>query len=225
MRSWQKLGIEDTFIFDYHNAGAGLLDGLGADVGAITARDMRDLQDLGIGGMMSCQVVRGFLPTPYLMNVMADVLWNRKLAVKPHRQAVMEAAFGKHAAEVETYLATLVKMTRAEGKYGHKLVTDQGVGTPEQLAELVSFTTDRAARFAKLAQEMKSEVRRTSFDIIAVHAEHLRALARVRLAGANKRSCGGAGRAGGVRGGVAREAGAHRALDRSRRGGNRERRV
>ncbi len=109
MRSWEKLGIEDTFIFDYHNAGAGLLDGLGADVGAITARDMRDLQDLGIGGMMSCQVVRGFLPTPYLMNAMADVLWNRKLALKPHRQAVMEAAFGKHAGEAEDYLAQLVR--------------------------------------------------------------------------------------------------------------------
>ena len=64
IRSWQKLKIADTFIYDYHNAWAAWLDGLGGDVGAITARDMKDLKDLGIGGMMSCQAVRAFLPTP-----------------------------------------------------------------------------------------------------------------------------------------------------------------
>ena len=120
------------------------------------------------------------------MNVMADVLWNRNLAVKPHRNTVMEAAFGKYAEEVEAYLAHLVKTTRAGGASGHTVITDKGVGSAEQLSDLAAFAGKQAARFAKLAQSTKNDVLRTSLEIITVHAQHLAFLARARRAGLNQ---------------------------------------
>jgi hypothetical protein len=89
MRSWSEFGLSDTFLFDYHGMWTVWTDGLGRDVGAVMARDMKDLAKLGLDGMMSCQAVRAFYPTPYMANAMADMLWNRGQGQAQHRQQVI----------------------------------------------------------------------------------------------------------------------------------------
>ena len=43
----------------------------------IVSQDMRDLRDLGLNGIISCQALRSFYPLGLAMNVMAETLWNR----------------------------------------------------------------------------------------------------------------------------------------------------
>ncbi len=182
MRQWAKLGLKDTFLFDYHNIWVVWQDGLGLDVAAVMAQDMADLERLGLNGFMSCQAIRAFYPTPYLAMGMADVLWNRRLPRKEHRRAVMEASFGKHAASVEEYLAQLIKMVRLGKDYEHRSLLQPGQGTRQQLTALERFATRHRQRFTKLAEKAPSEVTRTSLEIMAVHADHAARLARARLA-------------------------------------------
>jgi hypothetical protein len=117
---WKRENPPDTFLFDYHMWAAVWDDGFGMDLGDVMAQDMRDMKELGLNGMVSCQCVRAFYPHPYIAAAMADVMWNRATSVAPHRKKIMSAAFGKHAKEVETYLASLVKATRVGPTYEHQ---------------------------------------------------------------------------------------------------------
>jgi hypothetical protein len=182
MRQWRDWGVKDTFLFDYHNIWAVWEDGLGQDVAGVMAQDIKDLAGLGLDGFMSCQAIRAFYPTPYLACAMADLLWDRRLPLKPHRRAVMEASFGRHAAEVGEYLTTLVKTIRVGPSYAHRRLTDSGVGTREQLVALASYAEKHVTRFRSLAEKAKNEVVRTSLEIVALQAEQTGRIARARLA-------------------------------------------
>jgi hypothetical protein len=182
MREWTKLGLKDTFLFDYHNIWVVWQDGLGFDLAAVMAQDMADLAGLGLDGFMSCQAIRAFYPTPYLAMAMADGLWNRRLPRRPHRRAVMEASFGEHAALVEEYLAQLVKMVRLGRDYEHRSLLQPGRATREELTAVARFAARHQQQFAELAKGATSDVVRTSLEIMAVHADHAARLARARIA-------------------------------------------
>ncbi|MCJ7752575.1 MAG: DUF4838 domain-containing protein [Armatimonadetes bacterium] len=186
MRQWRDGGVKDTFLFDYHNIWAVWRDGLGQDVAGVLAKDMKDLVGLGLDGFMSCQAIRAFFPTPYLALAMADLLWDRRLSLKPHRQAVMEASFGPHAAEVAEYLTTLVKTIQVGSGYAHRNLTDSGIGAREQLVALASYAKKHATRFCSLAQKAKSDVVRTSLEIALLQADQTARIARARLAALDK---------------------------------------
>jgi hypothetical protein len=186
MRQWRDWGVKDTFVFDYHNIWAVWEDGLGQDVAGVLAQDIKDLAGLGLEGFMSCQAIRAFYPTPYLACAMADLLWDRRRSLKSHRRAVMEAALGPHAAGVEEHLTTLVKTIQVGSSYAHRRLTDAGVGTREQLAALAAYAEKHATRFRSRAKQAKSEVVRTSLEIVALQADHVARIARARLAALDK---------------------------------------
>ncbi len=186
MRQWRDWGVNDTFVFDYHNIWAVWEDGLGQDVAGVLAQDMKDLAGLGLGGFMSCQAIRAFYPTPYLACAMADLLWNRRLSLKSHRRAVMKASFGPHAAEVAEYLTTLVKTIQVGSSYAHRNLTDSDTGARGQLVALASYAEKHATRFRSLAQRAKSDVVRTSLEIALLQADQTARIARARLAALDK---------------------------------------
>jgi hypothetical protein len=186
MRAWQKLNPPDTFLFDYHNIWVVWLDGLGQDVGAVMAQDMKDLAELGLNGFMSCQAIRAFYPTPYLAKAMADMLWNRRQSQARHRQSVMAAAFGKHAPRVEEYLSHLVRNVRVGSSYEHHALTDDGSGNRDALLELAAFAAKHRDRFAAQAKREKDAVAKTSLELIALHADHVHRIARARVAGLDR---------------------------------------
>ncbi len=186
MQSWSELDLPDTFLFDYHNIWVVWRDGLGTDVGAVMARDMKDLAKLGLNGMMSCQAVRAFYPTPYLANAMADMLWNRKQSQARHRQQVMASAFGRHAREAEAYFSHLVRTVRVGPSHAHRTILDGAVGKREELTELAAFAAKHRRRFTALAKRENDKVVRTSLEILAIHADHADRVARALVAGIAK---------------------------------------
>ena len=182
-RQWQRLGLRDSFLFDYHNWWVVWEDGMGQDIGAVLAQDIKDLQGFGLDGFISCQCVRAFYPLPYLANAMADMLWNRTQPIPPHRKAIMAASFGAHASEVETYFATIVRLFRTGSAYDHRTVLhDPGPAARARLSEIISTAAQAERRFRALTRSERGVVRR-SLKLLALHAEHVRLLAEIRAAG------------------------------------------
>ena len=182
MREWKKLKLPDTFVFDYHMMWAVWADGLGRDVGAVMAQDIKDLGKLGLNGFMSCQATRAFYPLPYAANAMGDLLWDKERPGGAHRRKIMGAAFGKHAAEVERYFARLVRMFRAGEEYEHGTLGESG-GKRGRWEKAAGFAEEWKRRLSRLARGEKDRVVRTSLEVAAIHADQVRRIARARLAG------------------------------------------
>jgi len=181
-KQWQQLGIRDSFLFDYHLWRVVWEDGMGQDIGAVMAQDVKDLRDFGLDGFISCQTMRAFYPLPYLPNVMADMLWNRELPVRPHRKGIMSAGFGEHAGEAEEYFARLVRLFWVADSYEHRTVLDDHTPAARAtLSEIAAAAAQAQSRFRALAHAERGVVRR-SLELLAVHAEQVRTIADVRVA-------------------------------------------
>jgi hypothetical protein len=182
-RQWQPLGLGDSFLFDYHLWWVLFEDGMGQDIGAVMAQDVKDLRDFGLNGLISCQAMRAFYPLPYLPNVMADMLWDRARATGSHRKAIVGAAFGPHAEEVGGYFIGLVRLFQTAGGYHHRTVLqERSAAARATLSEIVTVAADARRRFRALAASEKGVVRR-SLQLLAIHADHVRIIAAARLAG------------------------------------------
>lgn len=182
-REWKGLHLPDSFCFDYHQVWAVWLDGMGQDVGATMAQDMRNLKALGIDGLISCQCLRAFYPLPYLANAMADLLWDSRQPIRAHRSKMMAAAFGKHAAAAEMYFARMVKEFKAGADYEHKSVTnDRSPAGRRKLIKIAGAAELAQQQFRSLARAEKGVVR-LSLELLALHAEHIRRIAEAHVAG------------------------------------------
>ncbi len=125
LRTWQDMFKGDSFDFDYH-----LIFDQQNDPGSISgakilAEDMRNLKDLGINGMNSCQCQRIFFPTSLPMLGMAETLWNRDAKFSDIARNYFNAAFGTDGIKVWRYLAVLSDMFDPDYIRGGKPALDE----------------------------------------------------------------------------------------------------
>ncbi|HOJ39805.1 MAG TPA: DUF4838 domain-containing protein, partial [bacterium] len=115
--AWKRCFSGDSFLFDYHFMRANL-DFLGANLPSVIHRDMKDLKNLGLNGMLSCQMQRIFYPTGLPMVVMGKTLWNRDISLAEVKKNYLQAAFGKENGKiVDHYFQQLYELLlRPPGK-------------------------------------------------------------------------------------------------------------
>ena len=66
------------------------------------------MKNLGMNGLISCQIQRNFFPTSIAMTAMAKTLWNNKVDFDAMRRKLYADSFGKDAAdELCNYFAAL----------------------------------------------------------------------------------------------------------------------
>jgi len=182
-RRWRAANQCDSFVFEYYRWTPTWFDGMGMDVGSVAAQDMKDLQSLGLNGVVSNDCIRAFYPTPYSANAMADFLWNRGRSLADHRSSLMRAAFGRHAEVVERYLSGMVGAFRLGGSYDHKTVLESAAPERDRRLRLIASAA-AAARKDCLARAEAEEQRtvRLSLELVALHAEQMVRIVRIRLA-------------------------------------------
>ena len=170
---WRQQELPDTFLFDYHMMWAVWRDGFGMDIGRVMAQDMKSLVDLGLNGMVSCQCTRAYYPLPWMPNVMADLLWDKGLAVGKHRKKTMDAAFGAYAGEAETYFSAVVQAFKCGPEHDHQTIADTHVASRRRKLTALAQLAERCqTRFSDAARAENDPVVSTSLDLLAVHAEH-----------------------------------------------------
>lgn len=104
LRRWQTHFRGDSFIYDYHLMWAHLNDPGYEDCARNLFEDMRSLRDIGLNGMISCQVQRCFFPSALPMQMMAAALWDRDCDYEEKANAYYLSAFGPNAPEARKYL-------------------------------------------------------------------------------------------------------------------------
>lgn len=110
LRAWQKVFLGDGFDFDYHFMWDHYYDPAGYEVAEVLHRDIQGLHNIGLNGLISCQVQRVFFPTGYPMTVLGRTLWNSALSLEEIAADYFSAAFGEKAAQVREYLARLSEL-------------------------------------------------------------------------------------------------------------------
>ena len=105
---WQQEQLNgDSFDFDYHLMWDHYLDPGYYECARILHRDMCHLDNIGLNGMVSCQLQRAAFPTGLPMYAMARGLWDKNSSFEEICSEYFSAAFGEDAKAVEKYLSTL----------------------------------------------------------------------------------------------------------------------
>lgn len=107
LRSWQRMFHGDSCIFDYP-----LMWDFVNDPGCyqslrIMARDAADYRKLGLGGMMSCQNLRVFMPNGLGMHLLGSVLWSGRENFDAAAAEYYAACYGEDGEEVRKFLSAL----------------------------------------------------------------------------------------------------------------------
>ena len=78
---WKKIFKGDCILFDYHLMWDSYNDVVGEKVARMLCRDMLELSDMGMQGMISCQGIRYGMFGQLSMRLMSDALWFGKLDI------------------------------------------------------------------------------------------------------------------------------------------------
>lgn len=75
-RDWRTFFSGDSFVFDYHFMWQHAFDPGLVQLAGIIADDVRHYAALGLGGLISCQSQRTFLPDGSTLSLLAQLLWD-----------------------------------------------------------------------------------------------------------------------------------------------------
>ena len=107
LRQWQKGFAGDSFIYDYHLMYAHFNDPGYEACAKNVFEDMKCLSDMGLNGMVSCQLQRCFFPTALPMKMMAAALWDKNCDYEQMANAYYLSAFGPDGMLVRRYMQTI----------------------------------------------------------------------------------------------------------------------
>ncbi|MEM3426279.1 MAG: DUF4838 domain-containing protein [Thermoproteota archaeon] len=164
LRAWQKTLKSDSFLFDYHFWFAYGFDFLKGDIGKILWQDLRDLDKIGLNGLLSCQTLRAFYPTGVNMKILAETLWNKNVSLEDVKKNYLQAAFGSSAEFVSEYLEKIYSFIDASN-YEHR----EYLSKPENLEKLLEFVKKSRKQIEKIAQNSDEPVQKRSATILLHH--------------------------------------------------------
>lgn len=114
LKDWQKLGVTNNYLFDYHMMWDHHNDCGYYSIAKILHRDMKVLDRLGLDGMMSCQNLRVAFPTGLPQYAMATALWNKEKSFEEIEKEYFSTAYGENWETVRDYLAELSRLCDPE---------------------------------------------------------------------------------------------------------------
>lgn len=110
LESWQASFPGDSFDFDYHLMWHHVHDLGYYEFARVLHTDMTKLDEIGLNGMVSCQVQRASFPTGLPMYTMARALWDKNARFEDVSREYFAAAFGAEGPAVETYLRSISEL-------------------------------------------------------------------------------------------------------------------
>lgn len=107
LKKWQEIFGGDSFDFDYHLMWSHYADLGYMYISKVLYDDIRALRNIGLNGLISCQVQRVFFPTGLPMYVMAKTLWDHKADLSDILEEYFSSAFGPDGNLVKKYMEKL----------------------------------------------------------------------------------------------------------------------
>jgi len=181
LQAWQATFQGDSFVYDYHLISSGLYQqdpGL-MNLARLLSEDVQSLKNLGLNGMVSCQLQRVFFPTGLGMYAMARTLWDDSLAFDALAQEYFTGAFGTDGMRCQAYLLKLAGLLDF-GWLGNK-----EIAIPEDVAARCRSAMKGITRFMPVIQQhmCNQDICHTrSWQYLYLHAQVTRLLVKILLA-------------------------------------------
>lgn len=176
LRDWQAQFSGDSFDFDYH-----LMWDYARDMGCMgMARvlfdDMRNLSELGLHGMVSCQVQRIAFPNGLPLALMARALWNREACFEDECACYFAGAYGDRGELVRAYLTRLSELLDAPYVRGEKPAVDFTAAS--RYASIPAYVAEYLPQWLGALETAEDEGMRGGFRMLVLHAQLVTLLAR-----------------------------------------------
>jgi len=107
---WQEQFSGDSFVYDYHLIWDHNLDLSGYNSARVLFEDMKNLDKIGLNGMVSCQVQRVFFPTGLSMYAMARALWDKNESFETVATHYFNDIFGNLGEKMHVYYKKLSQL-------------------------------------------------------------------------------------------------------------------
>ena len=175
LKRWQEQFAGDSFDFDYHLMWNHFTDPGYYNTAKLLHLDAKNLDKIGLNGLISCQLTRTFLPTGLPNYAMAKALWDKNSDFDDVCREYYTAAFGDGAEAVDLYLQKLSD------------ILDLGVITIEKDAERFIENCNEAKRIIADFKEkhlVPNKDVNPSWKYLYLHADICTLYADLAIAGA-----------------------------------------
>lgn len=125
LRAWQKKFKGDSFVFDYHIMWDYAIDAGSYRIARVVHDDMKNLDKIGLDGMLSCQIHRVSAPTCLPTFAMARALWDKTSDFDAVSHEYFGLSFDRDGEKVEKYLKTLSSLYDRDDKYKYENVIEE----------------------------------------------------------------------------------------------------
>ena len=170
LNDWRRAFNGSGFVFDYHLMWDHGRDAGYMDISRTLFADMKDLDLLGLDGMISCQLSRSTFPTGLPLYGMARALWDKNADFEDVANEYFAAEFGAIGQDVRAYLEEVTRLCDPVYVRGEKpAVSEEARAKYEALPALVDAFL---AAHPEVSETSENEAYRT----LAIHAEVVRRL-------------------------------------------------
>lgn len=178
LKAWQGLFTGDSFDFDYHLMWAHYYDPGYYQIARIIHQDVRNLQKIGLNGLISCQVQRVFFPTGFPMYILGRTLWNDKTDFDITANEYFKAAFGEDGEKCLEYLSMLSRLFVPEYIRGEKKLNRKTVENWRKIPETINNFMPTIQRNCAL----ENNSIRKSWYYLMTHAEFCKLFSKILVA-------------------------------------------
>lgn len=175
LRAWQRVFAGDSFDFDYHLMWAHYFDPGHFAIAGVIHQDVRSLKEIGLNGLISCQVQRAFMPTGLPMAVMARTLWNQELSFEEIAEDYFLSAFGEDGDRCRELLAGMPNLLDELDIWSDR---PPGIGIADKL-ERIARSARQLSRLVEKNKDLPNECQAQSWRYLGIYLEILLMLAQV----------------------------------------------
>ncbi len=179
LRDWQQDFKCDGFDYDYYFMWDHYFDFAQYRHAQIICEDIKNLEAIGLNGLVSCQIQRAFLPSSLNMNVMAETLWNKTVDFDTVSDRVMKTEFGENYGKVQQYLSSLSQYGCAKALRGEEeVVTEKTVNDLTLAIQIIDEFKP------VIEKELEETEHRSAWEKLEFHATLYRMMLEVYLTAA-----------------------------------------
>ena len=165
---WQDLFHCDSFDYDYHLMVDHSNDLGGYGTAKILFEDMKNLDAIGINGMVSCQIQRAFFPTGFAMYAMASALWDKTKTFEQVATVYFNKLFLDDGKKMKNYFKTLTELFDPRYmRFEKTIVNEENAAKLEKVPMIVNEMLPTILNNMKTASD---EAMKKQWEILAVHA-------------------------------------------------------
>ncbi len=173
LKDWREHQLKgDSFIFDYHLMWNQYKEPGYRNLSRVIYEDMKNLENLGLGGSVSCEVFTCQFPHDFPHKIMARTLWNKNVDYDAEEKKYFEESYGEDYEKVFEYFDGV--------SAAFKIIYDyykDTEGTKDAQRALYEKAVALAEKIRPVIEENKKKSHpravRLSWEMLSLHTEYI----------------------------------------------------